>query len=310
MHSLHFLRPYWWLAILPWLWLAWLLWQKNPKLQGWEAVCDKHLLAHLVQKNATKKLHFSSWLWLLLSLLFIIMSLTGPTWSRLPVPAYQPAEARVFLLSLSDMMLEKDILPDRLSRAKFTLKDIFERKDVGQFGMIAYTDEPFVVSPLTEDGLTINALLPSLTPEIMPVQGNNLSTALEQAVELINQAGFTQGNILVLTSQTPSQETIDLVKKMAESGIYSSILALNAANPVNTLFTNFAAAGHGELLPYSPSTADLDHWLSRKSNRMQFNQSKDDLIPVWRDQGRWFLFPALLFLLPVFRRGWLQRIEL
>lgn len=308
--DLHILRPLWFFALVPWLMLVWIFWKKNPRLQGWEAVCDKHLLKHLLQQNSAKKLNFFPRLALLLSLLCIITSLTGPSWSRLPVPAYQPAQARVFLLNLSDAMLEKDILPDRLSRAKFILKDILERKNIGQSGMVAYTDEPFIVSPLTEDGLTILALLPSLTPEIMPLQGNNLQKALEQGEELVHQAGFRQGNILVLTSETPSQGAIDYSKNLADSGIYSSIAVLNAENSPNALFANFAQAGKGELLPYNPNSTDLDRWLSRTANNRQFNLIKDDQIPQWHDQGRWFLLPGLLLLLPVFRRGWLQRIEL
>lgn len=309
IQDLHFLRPFWWCALIPWLATAWMLWQKNPKLQGWEAVCDKQLLAHLLQQDSTKKRHFSSWIMLLLSLFFIILSLSGPSWSRLPVPTYQASAARVLLLNLSETMLQKDILPDRLSRAKFALTDILAKKNIGQFAMVAYTSEPFVVSPLTDDGLTISALLPSLTPAIMPVQGDNLASALEQAVELIHQAGFKQGNILVLTGESPSKAAIDLAKTLADSGINSSILALRAESPLNPLFANFARAGNGDLLPYSPTADDLDRWLS-KSNNQQFNLTKDDLIPLWRDQGLWFLIPALLFLLPVFRRGWLQRIEL
>lgn len=306
----HFLRPFWWLAIIPLCILINLLWNKKPRLQGWDSVCDPHLLTHLIHNQSTTTKYHSSWLYLFLSLFFIILGLTGPSWSRLPVPSYHPAEARIFLLDLSEDMTNTDLSPDRLSRAKFTLQDILAKKGVGQFGMIAYTSEPFIVSPLTEDGLTISALLPSLTPDIMPIQGQNLPQALQEATKLLEQAGFTQGSILVLTGETPSQQAINIAATLAKQGIVSSIVALRKPSGLNPLFTQFAQAGEGELLPVSPNSTDIDHWLSITSHKTQFNPSKNDLIAVWRDEGRWFLLPALLLLLPVFRRGWLQRIEI
>ncbi|WP_131778234.1 VWA domain-containing protein [Legionella bozemanae] len=303
----HFLRPWWLLMIFPLLGLATAFWRQKPKLHAWTEICDQHLLSHLMQKKGQGQ-RMGSLLCLFLSILFMILSIAGPVWYKLPVATYKPIQPRVLVLDMSDNMMANDLTPNRLSRAKFKLHDLFAHKDVGQFGLVVFTSEPFVVSPLTDDGHTISSLLSSLTPDIMPVAGQNLDSALDEASNLIKQAGFKQGQILVLTADAPSAASIALAKKLAESGIYSSIMPVKADKNLNPLFNRFADAGGGQLIKYTSDSNDIDQWLS-SSNNNEFALSKDEDIPLWRDEGRWFLIPALLLFLPVFRRGWIQRVS-
>ncbi|KTD42693.1 VWA domain-containing protein [Legionella parisiensis] len=302
----HFLRPWWLLMIFPLLGLVVAYWRQKPKLHAWTEVCDQHLLSHLMQKKGQGQ-RMGSMLCLFLSILFMILSIAGPVWYKLPVATYKPIQPRVLVLDMSDNMMANDLTPNRLSRAKFKLHDLFAHKDVGQFGLVVFTSEPFVVSPLTDDGHTISSLLSSLTPDIMPVTGQNLKSALDEASNLIKQAGFKQGQILVLTADVPSDASIALAKRLAESGIYSSIMPVKADRNPNPLFNRFADAGEGQLIKYTSDSNDINQWLS-SSNNNEFALSKDEDIPLWRDEGRWFLIPALLLLLPVFRRGWMQRV--
>lgn len=309
MVTLHFLRPWWFLVLVPLIGLAIVSWRQTPRLHAWEEVCDSHLLAHLLQRKGQGK-RMPSLLLLFLSAFFMILANTGPTWHKLPVPTYKPTQPRILVLDMSEHMLEHDLSPDRLSRAKFKLRDLLARKDAGQFGLIVFTGEPFVVSPLTDDGQTISSLLSTLTPDIMPVGGQKLESALTEASQLIKQAGYEHGQILVLTSDTPSSEAITMAKKLAQEGIFSSILPIRVDKDLNPLFQRFAGAGDGQLLTYSSDSSDLQQWLEQSSKDEEFTLSKQDDIPLWRDEGRWFLIPALFLLLPVFRRGWLQRVVL
>ncbi|USQ13897.1 VWA domain-containing protein [Legionella lytica] len=302
----HFLRPWWLLMILPLLGLALASWRRHPKLHAWAEICDPHLLNHLLQKKGQGQ-RMGAIFCLLFSILFMIVSIAGPAWHKLPVATYKPIQPRVLVLDMSEHMMESDLSPNRLSRAKFKLRDVFARKDIGQFGLVAFTSEPFVVSPLTDDGQTISALLSSLTPNIMPVTGHNLERAVAEAALLIKQAGYNHGQILVLTADSPSTEAIAEVKKLATVGIFTSIMPIKADPNLNPLFQLFADAGDGQLLKYTSDASNLDRWIDGSAQK-QFALSKDDDIPLWRDEGRWFLIPALLLLLPIFQRGWLQRI--
>lgn len=307
MADFHFLRPWWLLTLILLAIFTIILWRQQPKLQAWSEVCDPHLLDHLLQKKGQGK-RMASLTYLFLSLFFMIVAMAGPTWYQLPVATYKPVQPRVLVLDLSDNMMDTDLSPNRLSRAKFKLHDLLAKKEVGQFGLVVYTGEPFVVSPLTDDGQTIASLLSTLTPDIMPVTGQRLDTALEEAGKLITQAGYQNGQILVLTADTPSAEAMETAKKLADSGIDSSIMPVKADTNLNPLYQRFANSGSGQLIEYSADASDIARWLnaSRVSHRFVLNEEDD--IPLWRDEGRWFLIPALLLLLPLFQRGWLQRV--
>ncbi len=308
MADFHFLRPFWLLTLLPWVALIGYMFRHRAQAHAWSDVCDSHLLPWLVRSNGRGH-RAGPLLMLLSSAVFMIIALGGPTWSRLPVPTYQQNQPRVLVLDMSPDMLIRDLSPDRLSRAKFKLHDLLQHRDAGQFGLVVYTGEPFVVSPLTNDGQTIDALLPTLTPDIMPIGGNRLDAALNQAKQLINEAGSINGQILVLTATPPSQSALTMAKKIAKEGIDTSVIPIMKKRSLTPFFKTLANAGHGHVIPFTDTEADLDQWLASSSTNPQYSLNLENDIPIWRDQGRWFLIPALLMLLPIFRRGWLQRLN-
>jgi len=306
MTEFHFIRPLW-LLTLPLLFaLLGCFLRQTPSMTAWSKVCDVHLLPHLIQTKGYRRRLFS-WLLLSASAVLMIMALAGPTWSRLPVPTYHQIKPRVVVLDMSQAMSVTDLSPDRLSRAKFKLHDLFQRQGLGQLGLVVYTGEPFVVSPLTDDGQTIDALLSSLTPDIMPVGGQQLGSALEQAGQLIVQAGFKQGQILVFTASPPSSTAIATAKALSSQGIHTSVIpVLSHEMERDPWFQKLATAGQGELIPFSDTSTDLEQWLVATRGNEQYTANDQQDIPEWRDQGRWFLIPALFLMLPAFRRGWVQ----
>lgn len=302
----HFIRPLWLLALIPLLGLIWRLSRQIPMIAAFGEVCDSHLLPYLIETKGYSR-RIVPRLLLLVSGVMMIISQAGPTWSRLPVPTYQQIQPRVVVLDMSKTMLVKDLSPERLTRAKFKLHDLLQHKDIGQCGLVVYAGESFVASPLTDDGQTIDALLSSLTQDVMPVEGQQLDSALEEAEKLIVQAGFHHGQILVLTASEPSTDAINMAKTLAKAGIETSIMPVMAQDKtISPQFQQLAHAGQGKLIPFTDTSVDLDEWLAYSKGSNKYTENKQHEVPEWRDQGRWFLIPALVLLLPVFRRGWWQ----
>ena len=309
MTEFHFLRPFWLITFLPLIILFLYLLRKAIAKTAWSKICDSHLLPFLIKTKTDGGRSFALSL-LFISAFFMIVSLSGPTWTRLPVPTYQQIEPRVILLNMSDAMFEKDLKPDRLSRAKFKLHDLFLHKDAGQFGLVVYTSEPCVVSPLTDDGQTIDSLLSSLTPDVMPVKGDDLAYALKEAQKLIVQAKFKQGQILVLTAAIPDKDALLTARKLANAGIITSIIpVISKGSSQSNMFQELADAGGGELIAFRDNSKDLDKWLADTKSEDHYEINYENEIPIWRDEGRWFLIPALIFLLPAFRRGFSTRVN-
>lgn len=306
-HTLHFLRPEWFWAFIPLFVIALLLLRQKPISHIWQTTCDKHLLPHLItfQGRSTRR---RAQLYLLTATSFMILALTGPSLKALPTPTYAVVHPRLILLDLSNTMLQKDLKPNRLTRAKFKLHDVFQHQHKGQFGLMVYTGEPFVVSPLTSDAQTIDALVDQLNPDIMPVGGINLAEALKAGAELIQQSGYSYGDILVLTGTPPAQPAIEMAEKLSRQHIRISVLALTASKTSRALFTPLTKAGHGENIAFTNKDTDLKQWLAQKPFEDDFEENENYAIPTWRDDGRWLLIPAFLCLMPAFRRFWLLRI--
>ncbi|MDP3704423.1 MAG: VWA domain-containing protein [Legionellaceae bacterium] len=305
--DLHFLRPFWLFSLLPLGMLGFGLLKQKSSMDAWRHVCDAHLLPHLLQIQGKSKR-----VWPLLILmssgLCMIIALAGPTWLRIEVPTYQHIRPRMLVLDMSDTMLEHDLAPDRLTRAKFKIRDMLQHRDAGQFGLMVYTSEPFVVSPLTDDGQTIEVLLSSLTPTIMPVGGNQLEHALKEAKTLITETGSQSGELLVFTAQIPSNPAVNAAQTLANSGFHVSVMPMLDDKTALPLFAPLAKAGRGEVIPFTSNNADIERWLKTTHTKSTYQTNDLNDIPLWRDEGRWFIIAALLLLLPGFWRGWLQRI--
>ncbi|MCC5791381.1 MAG: VWA domain-containing protein [Legionellaceae bacterium] len=309
MADWHLLRPLCLWAFIPLGLLLWMLWRKRHTGTSWDGVCDTHLLPHLLQPG-TEGQRYGALLWLFVAIGLLIIGWSGPTWNKLPVPTFARIKPHVLLLDMSQAMAETDVSPSRLERAKFLIQDILAHRDAGQFALIAYTSEPFVVAPLTEDGNTIAALLSSLTLTIMPVGGSRLSPALQEARQLLRQAGYEQGEILIFSAHPPAEKAVQEAAALAAQGIRTSVMPMQAEGGDAPAWQQLARQGEGLLLNYAKAAPAITQWLSQGSDNSYLDKNALDDIPLWRDEGRWFVLAGSLLLLVVFRRGWLQRMAL
>lgn len=304
MSNLHWIRPYWLFALIPWFITAYYLWRHQTSQSSWSAVCDPHLLRHqLVDSGKEQRL---SMIPLILALLMMILGLAGPSWIKLPAPTYQSIMPRVILLDMSSAMFDTDVKPSRLFRAKLLIRDILSQTKEGQVGLIAYSGMPFLVSPLTQDSNTIETLLSSLNEDIMPVNGNDMAAALQEGKRVIEQAGFHIGDMLVITANEPSNQSITIAAELAKHNFQTSVLPINGSNTISNADKALAKAGNGMVIDFSSSNQGIKQWLSDSNRSHQLHEDVMNNVPLWQDEGHWLMLLALLFLIPVFRRGYLE----
>lgn len=308
LSDLTFLRPWWLFSLIPLLMFAIHLYKKRLQNSSWQSVCDPKLLKHLLISHNRKRYILPFGL-LILSGVAIIIGLAGPAWQKIDVPTYKQIQPRVILLDMSEDMLVTDLSPNRLTRAKFKIHDLLQQKDAGQFALIAYTSEAFIVSPLTDDAKTIDSLIPALTVNIMPVSGNNLGNALKEAQALFKDSGASSGDILVLSGKIPDNNAQAIAKKLSQHNIRTSILPVLNDNNANAFFAPFAKAGNGRLIDYTYDQQDITKWLSLTQVTSAFKANELKNVPLMRDEGRLFVLIAILLLLPFFIRGYFARIN-
>lgn len=200
----HFLRPLWLFALVPAFALAFALWRRKGSAANWRAAIAPDLIDYLLESAQQLR---PQWPWLLLmGWLIAIFALAGPTWEKLPQPVLQKRDGLVIVLDLSLSMYAEDIKPSRLQRARFKVIDILQQRREGLTGLVVYSGDAHVVSPLTDDTATIANLVPALAPAIMPSFGSNVGAGIDTALQLLRNAGFEHGRILLISDDIETSD--------------------------------------------------------------------------------------------------------
>ncbi len=320
---LHFLRPEWFIALLPLVLIMWFLWRTEQSSSTWNRYISPHLAALLVTKTTEVK-RPSLW-YLAVSWLIAVVALSGPAFTQQSLPVFEAAQGRVIVMDMSLSMYATDQAPNRLSQARFKATDLIGELTEGETGLVAYAGDAYTISPLTRDRSTLLNLLPTLSPDIMPVRGSNLVSALEQSKNLLAQGGHIRGDILLLADGVSSKQLNEAKKTLKGTQYRLGILALGSeqgapirlpdgqllrdnANQVVVAKTNYSQLNElaqdsgGILIPYRTDGQDLQQLLAWLSTTGETKATELDG-EIWQDAGP---FIALLLLIPVllsFRHG-------
>ena len=312
---IHFLRPEWLLALIPLALMLWQLRRNEQQQSSWTRYIAPHLAKVLVSTQAQSKksnLNVITFSWLV-----AVIALSGPAFTKQSLPVFEANQGRVIVMDMSLSMYATDLAPNRLTQAKFKATDLINSLTEGETGLVAYAGDAFTISPLTRDMSTLLNLLPTLSPQIMPVRGSNLPAALTQAKNLLAQGGHLRGDIILLTDGVANEQINAASSVLSDSQYRLSIIALGSAQgaPIrlpdgqlmrdnsdqivvpktdhNELST-IASANGGNLYPYRADGGDLlalNQWLEQS----QSTKASDLEGETWLDLGSYI---ALLLLLP------------
>jgi len=328
----HWLRPLWLLALIPALILSVFLWRQKRKAYQWQQLIAPELLPFLLDGKTvqTKK----SLIWILL-LAWIISSIAvaGPSWVKRPIPVEKNQNALVILLDLSYSMISEDVKPSRIARARLKIADILRDRKDGQSALIAYAGEAHTVTPISDDSATIISLLSSMHPNIMPLQGSNTEDAIARSLQLFQDAGMTQGDILLVTDGVVPEAFEQIKRLLAGKKIQLNILGVGTTQPAPIPSANggFLRDQSGTILTTQLNSAELTqltqslngryHEISNNNSDIEFLKPREHSgdadqqtvkrdFDQWVDNGHWLIFLLLPIAFFCFRRGLLLSLLL
>ena len=325
MTDFHFIRPLWLLAILVLMLMLFMLKKLRIKQSGWQQLLPSHLAKVLVQGNAKAK---SSSLALPFFIgLLSILAMAGPSWQKLPQPVYQVAQGSVLIMDMSYSMYATDVAPNRLTRARYKAIDLLDSIKDGEIGLIAYAGDAFSISPLTDDSNNIKLLLPSLSPELMPVLGSNPFAALALADEMLVNAGHNSGDIYWFTDGIDNIDIQDITQWSREHPYRLNILGIGTKTGAPIKLSNgelmkddngaiivpkltvqalrgLANRGRGNYTTLTHNNKDIEQLtlqplMAETENTKESENTGDQ----WQEFGPYLLLLVLPMLLSYFRRG-------
>lgn len=238
----HFIYPNLLLLIPLWLLAVFvytrLIGFKPNQDRNWDDLVDKVLQPFVISGYATEDNEFNqrkqrnkssritTWLITLAGLL-TLLALSGPSLHKRQVALYENQQGLVIALDLSASMLAQDIQPSRLQRAKFAIIDLLKQRKTGYTALVVFAGDAFAVTPLTNDVETIFAQLTHMSPSIMPTQGSRLDKAIFHSTDLLTNASYHTGKILLITDGLSNlSKSIDAAHLAHEKGYEVSALAI------------------------------------------------------------------------------------
>ena len=332
--NFHFLRPIWLLALIPVLLFFAAMWRVNSVVTAWDKAIDKNLLPYLLDrsKNASQRtpliLLFAAWA-------LSILALAGPVWEQLPQPVQKKEDALVIVFDLSLSMFAPDHSPNRLDLAKRKLRDILALREEGQTALVVYAGDAHTVTPLTDDVVTIEALVPSLSPNIMPLFGSKPVEAIELAIGLLDGTDASRGKVLLMTDGISGfDEELLITEQFSDNDYELLIMGIGTEEgaPIRTNDGNFLTDEAGALIIPTLNKNVLQSLVNRVSGRYHDIQLADsdlayllsdfelldddqmsdveEKFDVWYEFGPWMLLLVLPIAAMSFRRGWLFSLVL
>jgi Ca-activated chloride channel family protein len=259
-----------------------------------------------------------------------VIALAGPTWERLPQPVYQLKMGHVIVIDMSLSMRATDMTPDRLTRAKYKAIDLVNAIGEGEMGLVAYAGDAFVISPLTEDAGNITTLIPSLSPEIMPVPGSDPLLGIESASELLTNAGYNSGMIYWITDGIELEQQQELQEYVASIPFTVNALTVGTSEgaPIRQqsgeLLKDFTGSivipklnegavkgvvktSGGRFESFTSNDADIDALASvsllDKSDSEENEEESNLQGDQWKEVGPYLLLILLPFAAFAFKRG-------
>ncbi|MFV0486436.1 MAG: VWA domain-containing protein [Vibrio fluvialis] len=300
----HFIRPYWLLVLFPLFFLVWLRWRGSTQPR-WKHILPVHLrdVLMLGERGWRKQLPLKL-LVLIVSIAVVICA--GLTWQREPSPFGEDRASMLIILDNSVSMLQKDLPPNRLERAKQKIRDLLEARNGGNSGLLVFAGSAHVAMPITQDNRVFAPFLAAITPDIMPVNGKRAEAALPLIdAQLRGQLGATV--LLVSDGVTPT--AIKQYQAYFTNKPYQ-LLILATGNPnvvteqpmdLNSLET-LARKTQGRLINVTTDNQDIGQLNRYVERNMQLNGESS--MP-WEDMGYALLFPVAVLMLFWFRKGWL-----
>ncbi len=324
--GLVFIRPWWLLGVLPVVVMAVLWARRRMAASHWESSIDPALLRVLLEPGSSGGFRKMAWL-VAGALALATVGLAGPAWQKLPQPVEEKRDALVIVFDLSLSMFARDVRPSRLVRARQKITDVLRMRAEGYTALVAYAGDAHAVAPLTDDVRTIENLLASLSPEMMPVLGSNLRSALEITEELLENARVPQGRILLVTDgiDAPADARTLCERRFPLSilGVGTErggtipldfvnqpgqVLRTDAGDPITARLdtrrlAEVAEGCHGEFRVLGLDDSDITALLSTSLPGDEETEEVERDFDTWADMGYlagFLLLPLLLF---GFRRG-------
>ncbi len=165
----------------------WSAWKRRSVLRRFG---DRRLVRQLAATVSARRRRWKSAL-IVLGFGMITIALAGPRFGTKLREFKREGVDLVIALDVSQSMLAEDVLPNRLTRAKYEIEKLLDHLEGDRVGLVLFAGDAFVQCPLTTDYSAVRLFLDIAHPSQIPTPGTDFSAALNRTIQVF-QGSETQ----------------------------------------------------------------------------------------------------------------------
>ncbi|WP_324171067.1 VWA domain-containing protein [Sulfurimonas sp.] len=159
----------------------------------------------------------------IITFIFIVLALTRPVIEQEPIESEQVVSDVVIAVDLSFSMQAKDIKPTRLQKAKEILTTLVKVEQKSRFGVLGFTTNAIILSPLTQDSQLLKHLFNSLDDKLIITKGSSIMSALVLARKMSESKHLS---LVILSDGTDARSFEDEVRFVKDNFMVVNIFML------------------------------------------------------------------------------------
>ncbi len=157
--------------------------------------------------------------------ILMIVAFMGPSFGDSRKEVKSVGKDIMICVDLSKSMDAYDIQPTRLEKVKFEMKRLVEAFNSDRIGIIIFSSEAFMQSPLTYDQNALNLFIETMNTGLVPSSGTDFGPPIKMALnKLSDQEGPSSQQkskviILISDGEDFGEDTDDVIKQVQDKDI-------------------------------------------------------------------------------------------
>lgn len=199
MSDFHFIYPWRLLGLI----LCAALWFISVGTRSaWHQIMEKPFARVLIVGRSKRMTQVLPWLCAL-----GIIGLAGPTWQR-DIPAALTPQSNVMVIFQQDLsMYAQDLTPSRHERMQSKITDLMTRTPGSRFGLVVYSAQAYLTTPLTQDPGFYSLFLHAQRPELLPKgEGSGLKQAVKLALDNLPKTPESPRSLIIVADSLTARD--------------------------------------------------------------------------------------------------------
>lgn len=189
-----------------------------------------------------------------LGLILTVFAIARPRWGIENINTDVKGRDILVLLDVSYSMATPDVIPTRLEAAKRGIEELLEMETGDRVGLMAFSSDAELLTPLTLDYGAISFFLESIYPNMLPKEGTNIANAILKSFDSFYDMENRSKMVLLITDgENLEGDYYSMLNKLKENNI--------------KIFTVGVGTKNGEPIPLRNEKGEITSYLKDESGK-------------------------------------------